>query len=82
LQAIVFFPDDFEGECVDRFLDRLGQFAPALLQLIVTRQPQRFVASSLSQNTLPPRSVLSRPTFGWRLLDAVRAHLDSELPPD
>jgi hypothetical protein len=78
LNAMVIFPDDFEAELVDRLLDRLVNIAPSALQLIITRQPQRYVLPSQPQSATPLRFVMPRPTFGWLILDAIRAHLDSE----
>lgn len=76
LQAMVIFPDDFEAELVDRMLAQLTSREPALFQLIVTRQPQRFTAAADL-----PRLVMPKPTFGWVILDAIRAHLDSFSEP-
>lgn len=72
LQAMVIFPDDFDAEPVDRLLAQLTSREPALFQLIVTRQPQRFTAAAEL-----PRLIMPRPTFGWLILDAIRAHLDN-----
>jgi hypothetical protein len=78
LQAMVIFPDDFEAERVDRLLEHLLREQPALFQLILTRQPQRFSAQPGAGSATPPRVVMPRPTFGWQIVDAIRAHLEGE----
>jgi len=72
--AIVLFPDDFPDDEVTALLDALRAARPRLLSLLVTRAPQRFRAV-VGADALPP-VVLPKPSFGWDILDAIRAHIE------
>ncbi len=74
LQALVIFPDDFAAPFVDRLLAEVTDGTPRILQLIVTRHPQRFTTAR--GQPLPQRCVLPRPIFGWHILDALRESLE------
>jgi hypothetical protein len=74
LQAFVIFPDDFEASLITETLTWIAEQAPRLLQLVVTRQPQRFLPTTIGPAPPPHRFVLPRPSFGWLILDAIRAH--------
>lgn len=82
LDAVVIFPDDFEPEVVDAALAWISEQAPALLQLIVTRKPQRFLPSPADPADPPCRFIIPRPTFGWQILDALRAHRKGDSVPE
>ena len=72
--AVVLFPDDFvEREVLDT-IAALQRARPRLLMLVVTRQPQLF-----GQALAPDGHalVLPKPSFGWSILDAIRAHADA-----
>lgn len=74
--AAVLFPDDFDDDQALTLVRQLRRTRPRLLFLIVTRAPHRF------RNLLKPdgRSLtpvlLPKPTFGWDILDAIRAHAE------
>jgi hypothetical protein len=72
--ATVIFPDELDLERVCTFVRELRRHRPRTLALIVTREPQRFHALSRDDGRSPAPVVLPRPSFGWELLDAIRAH--------
>jgi hypothetical protein len=72
--AAVIFPDDFEHEAVLKMMRQLRRVRPQLLSLIVTREPQRFREAAQSDGRSLPPIVLPKPSFGWDILDAIRAH--------
>ncbi len=72
--AAVIFPDDFtEGEVLELFR-LLRQDRPRLCAVLVTREPHRFRPLAPADEPAPPTIVLPRPSFGWDILDAIRAH--------
>ena len=79
--AVVLFPDDFEDDAVVGTIAALRREHPMLLVLVVTRQPQLFGDALAPDERSRPPVVLPRPTFGWSILDAIRAHA-SALPPE
>ncbi len=72
--AAVIFPDDFEHEEVLKLVRQLRRVRPGLLSLIVTREPQRFREAAQADGRSLPPIVLPKPSFGWDILDAIRAH--------
>jgi hypothetical protein len=72
--ATVIFPDDFPEEDVVKLVQDLRRARPRLLALLVTRQPQRFLAVPTPDGRSLPLVVLPKPSFGWDILDAIRAH--------
>lgn len=80
IHAIVIFPDDFEPEAMDAALAAFSAKTPSLLQIIITRQPLRFLSTSPDLTQPPYRAVLPRPSFGWRILDAIRDHRQKSSP--
>ena len=75
--AAVIFPDDFEHEEVLALVRQLRRARPRLLSLIVTREPQRFREAAHADGRSLPPIVLPKPSFGWDILDAIRAHSDA-----
>jgi hypothetical protein len=73
--AVVLFPDDYDATQVESRLAELRKRRPQVLPLIVTRAPHRFAPAADGGST--PAVVLPKPTFGWSLLDAIRAHAQS-----
>jgi len=74
--AAVIFPDDFEDHEALALLRELRRLRPRLLALIVTREPTRFRSvTGPDGHSLPP-IVLPRGSFGWDILDAIRAHAE------
>lgn len=76
--AVVIFPDDFEPEDVLRAVASLRAALPATLIVLVTAQPQPFLAAP-SGPTPASTLVLPKPVFGWTILDAIRSHQDPAL---
>jgi DNA-binding NtrC family response regulator len=70
--AAVIFPDDFADDDVLQLVRELRRLRPMILVLLVTSHLRRF--SSVLE---PPPIVLPRSSFGWDILDALRAHAES-----
>jgi hypothetical protein len=72
--AAVIFPDDFDDQDVMTLIRELRRTRPQLLSLLVTREPQRFrdVVRDDGRSLAP--ILLPKPSFGWDILDAIRAH--------
>jgi hypothetical protein len=69
--AVVLFPDDFAEAGVVRFVRRLRAGRPALLLVVVTREAEPYLALRARDGGTAP-VVLSRPPFGWMIVDALR----------
>ncbi len=76
-KAAVIFPDDFEHDQVLLLVRELRRARPRLLALIVTREPQRFREVVQADGRSLPPILLPKPSFGWDILDAIRAHSDA-----
>ena len=75
--AAVIFPDEFEEPQVLALMRQLRRSRPRFLSLIVTREPQRFhEVVQVDGRSLPP-IILPKPSFGWDILDAIRAHANA-----
>jgi hypothetical protein len=74
--ATVIFPDDFPDAEVIAFVRKLRRAHPRLLSLLVTSEPQRFRAIAEADGRSMPPIVLPKPSFGWDILDLIRAHAD------
>jgi hypothetical protein len=72
----VIFPDDFQPATVEKLLRRLSNRAPSPFQVIVTREPLRFLVPKDGVRGSINRCVLPRPAFSWLILDAIRGHLE------
>lgn len=78
--ALVLFPDEFHAEEVIGRISSLRVSRPDLLIVVVTNAPQRITeALKPDRDSLVP-IVLSKPAFGWTILDSIREHLRSEAP--
>lgn len=75
--AAVIFPDDFENEEVLIFVRELRRARPRVLSLIVTREPQFFRGAVQDDGRSLRPIVLPKPSFGWDILDAIRAHSET-----
>jgi len=78
--VVVLFPDDFEDRAVVDMIAVLRRARPKLFMLVVTRQPQLFGDALVPDGRSRPPLVLPRPSFGWSILDAIRAHADAPSP--
>ena len=76
--AAVIFPDDFEDREMLKLVRLLRRTRPRLLSLIVTREPQRFRDVVQADGRSLPPIILAKPSFGWEILDAIRAHSDAD----
>jgi hypothetical protein len=72
--ATVIFPDDFDEADILSLLRQLRRVRPRLLALLVTREPQRFLSAIEPDGTSLPPIVLPKPSFGWDIVDTIRAH--------
>jgi hypothetical protein len=70
----VIFPDDFDAVDVDALLYNLRRHRPKLFALIVTRDPNRYRSPAGADGKASLPVVLPKPSFGWVILDAIRAH--------
>lgn len=77
VRAAVIFPDDFDLGEVATLVRKLRRASPPLLSILVTREPSR-VASATAPNGEARVVILPRPSFGWDILDAIRAHASAE----
>jgi len=68
--AVILFPDAYRSDRVVAVLSRLAAEPPERLSVIVTAHPRRFD----ERTSLPEILIVPRPLWGWRLLDAIRAH--------
>jgi hypothetical protein len=68
--AFVFFPDDFRWEAVVSTLAEVAEAREDALSLLVTAHTKRFARLSAPKQTL----VIPRPVWGFRIVDALRAH--------
>jgi hypothetical protein len=78
--ATVIFPDDFPDEESLALVHHLRSERPRLLALIVTSQPLRFRDAAAADGRSLAPVILPRPSFGWDILDVVRAHSASRPP--
>jgi hypothetical protein len=76
--AAVLFPDDFDDGDVLALVKQLRRARPRLFLLIVTRQPQRFRDVAKPDGRSLPPIILPKPSFGWDILDAIRAQSAAE----
>lgn len=81
LHSVVIFPDDYAAQAIEAALASLARATPDLLQIIVTRQPLRFLSTRSDPTSAINRFVLPRPTFGWLILDTVRSNQQTTKPP-
>jgi len=70
--AIVFFPDEFSCNDVLREVTRLRRDRPTMLQLLVTREPQRYAELTDADGPELVPIVIPKPAWGWTILDAIR----------
>lgn len=77
LDALVLFPDDFRWERVITAIADLADRRPNALPVLVTAYPKRFEELAGARVLIVPR-----PAWGWRILDAIRAHVDRTESPD
>jgi DNA-binding NtrC family response regulator len=75
--SAVIFPDDFADVDVIAFLKALRRERPKLLAVLVTREPQRYRAVLEPDGRSVSPLVMPRPSFGWEILDAIRAHAEA-----
>jgi len=76
--AVVVFPDDFDAPEVAATIAHLQGARPRVLIVLITREPRRFTAARDARSRSIPIVILPKPSFGWSILDAIRAHVDRE----
>jgi hypothetical protein len=72
--VLVLFPDDFDLDAVLGRINALRANRPWLLIILVTLAPQRFEVAVLPDGHSVAPVVLPKPSFGWTIVDAIRAH--------
>jgi hypothetical protein len=71
--AVVLFPDEFSHADVVALITELRRTRPRVLLVIVTREPRKLEPVLLPDGRSVPPLVLPKPSFGWSILDAIRA---------
>jgi hypothetical protein len=74
----VIFPDDYVHAEVVALVKKLRRLRPQLLTLLVTHEPQRFFSVVAVDGRSIAPVLLPKPSFGWDILDAIRAHALAE----
>ena len=77
--AVVLFPDDFSGQAIQAFARDLTRARPTAFMVLVTSELPRL--ELLLYGDPGSRVVLPRPSDGWSIVDAIRAHRDTVSPP-
>jgi hypothetical protein len=72
--AVILFPDDFPWEAVIATVAELATRCGTTLRLLVTGQPKKYERLVEAGEHVV---VISRPVWGWTILDAIRAHADA-----
>lgn len=75
--VVLLFPDDFRSATVVWALTKRASQRPEVLRVLVTRQPRCYELLPTPKGAITPL-VVPKPIFGWTLLDAIRARLESE----
>jgi len=75
-QAVIFFADDYTKENATETLRQLRKRLEAKVIIVVSDQVEAFTSVGGGDSD-GPVTVLRRPTWGWMLLDAIRARLAS-----
>jgi hypothetical protein len=76
--AVVIFPDDFLESAAQTLIQELRRHRRQLLLLLVTKEIQRFRRFAELDREARLPIILPKPSFGWEILDPIRAHaLDS-----
>lgn len=75
--AVVLFPDDYDADGVTAALLELRRLRPRVLIVVVTRTPRRFQAALAPDGRSLPPLLMPKASFGWSILDAIRAHAHS-----
>jgi DNA-binding NtrC family response regulator len=70
----VIFPDDYVRADVIALVRKLRRSRPHFLAILITREPQQFAAVTDTDGFSPAPVLLPKPSFGWDILDAIRAH--------
>ena len=78
--SAIIFPDDFADVDMISFLKGLRRDRPKFLAVLITREPQRYREAVEPDGRSVSPLVLPRPSFGWEILDAVRAHAEASQP--
>ena len=75
--VLLLFPDDFRSAAVVTALTKLASQRPEVLRVLVTREPRCYERLPTPKGAITPL-IVPKPIFGWTILDAIRARLDSE----
>ncbi len=72
--AVILFPDDYEEADVTTTISALRRAHPRVLLLLVTRETHKRERALAPDGRSRLPLVLPRPSFGWSILDTIRAH--------
>jgi hypothetical protein len=75
VRALVVFPDDFPAHEIASYLSLVGTRRPDLAMVLVTRDLAAYAELRAIDGRALRASLLSRPAFGWSILDEIRAAL-------
>jgi hypothetical protein len=75
--VVLLFPDDFRSAAVVTALTKLASQRPEVLRVLVTREPRCYELLPTPTGAITPL-IVPKPSFGWTILDAIRARLESE----
>jgi DNA-binding NtrC family response regulator len=78
VRALVIFPDDFPRHEASAYLSMVRTRRPDLPVVVVTREPNVYAAITATNGRPLAAVVLPRPAFGWAILDALRAALQTQ----
>lgn len=77
-RSVVLFPDDFDATAVLGFVVSLRRARPGVLLVVVTRECRRFETALAPYAHAAAPVVLPRPSFGWSIVDVIRAHQSAD----
>jgi hypothetical protein len=72
--ALVFFPDEYAAGRAVSVLRDVQRARPRLFIVVVTKHPQRFKSVLDTNGRSVTPLLLPKPSFGWSILDALRAN--------
>jgi len=76
VHAVLLFADDYSRESAIEMVEQLRRKLTAKIVIVVSEQVESFASIGAGEST-GAVTALRRPTWGWMLLDAIRAQLGS-----
>lgn len=72
VDVLVLFPDGYDATQVDELVSTTRRSRSKLFIILVTSAPQSFARSTQPDGQTMTPVVLSRPAFGWTIVDVIR----------